>query len=88
VFGEGFYPTRRVCWVRATEQVATRAFDAQHRNAKPDGAGYLPTDGVVIRASLENDDAEDFLAGASSDPLSAVLAKAKADSVGEQSPGE
>ena len=78
MFGEGFYPSRRICWVRATEQVATRAFDAQHKNAKPDGAGYLPTDGVVIRALLENDEAEDFLA-TPDDPLSAVLAQAKTD---------
>lgn len=64
VFGEGFYPIRRICWVRAAEQVATRKFDAIHRDAKPDSAGYLPTDGVVIRASLENERPDDdFLSG-------------------------
>lgn len=31
--------------------VATRRFQKKHEEAKPDGAGYLPTDGSLVWVS-------------------------------------
>lgn len=52
--GEGFYPQRHVCWATAAREVATRAWHTKHENAKPDRAGFLPTDGTTIWVSPEN----------------------------------
>ncbi|HET8614293.1 MAG TPA: hypothetical protein VFL94_02125, partial [Actinomycetales bacterium] len=37
-----WYPQRNVCWATAARNVAQRRFEALHKDAKPDEAGYLP----------------------------------------------
>jgi hypothetical protein len=59
VFGDGFYPQRRICWITAAEQVAQRRFRELHEKTKPDEAGYLPTDGVAIYADVEDTNPDD-----------------------------
>lgn len=57
--GRGFYPQRDVCYVTAARERTQRQFSRLHEKAKPDPAGYLPTDGVHIRASLYDESPED-----------------------------
>jgi hypothetical protein len=61
-----WYPQRHVCHATAAQQNASRKFHTMHREAKPDVAGYLPTDGHMVWASdqdLTPDD--DFLSDSS-----------------------
>lgn len=62
LFGEGFHGNRDVCWVTAARQNVDRRFRRLHEKAKPDRAGYLPTDGVRIWAGLtEANPGDNFL---------------------------
>lgn len=51
---EGIFPQRSVCYVDAVREVAQRRFAEKHKDAPPDDAGLLPTDGVTIWASLQD----------------------------------
>lgn len=51
---QAWYPQNNVCWSTAARMVATRRFQNKHEKAKPDGAGYLPTDGSVIWVSSQD----------------------------------
>lgn len=46
-----WYPQRATCWSTATRTVVERRWHEKHENAKPDVAGYLPTDGVTVWVS-------------------------------------
>lgn len=50
----GWYPQRSVCYSSAAAEVANRKWHKKNENAKPDPAGYLPTDGTVVWASAED----------------------------------
>lgn len=43
-----WFPQRHICWSTAARTVATRRFHTKHEKAKPDEAGYLATDGVLV----------------------------------------
>lgn len=61
--GSGVYPQLDYCWITAAVDKSTRRFHKLHAKAEPDAAGYLPTDGALISASLTNDSPDDdFLA--------------------------
>lgn len=48
------YPQLHVCWATAAQMVASRRFHNLHEKAKPDSAGYLPTDGALVWVSDED----------------------------------
>jgi hypothetical protein len=52
--GEGFYPQLSTCWVDATRENVTRQWRKKHEKARPDAAGYLPTDGRTPWVSTED----------------------------------
>lgn len=90
LLGQGFYPARDICWVTAARQAASRRFDRMHEKAEPDLLGYLPTDGVFIRAALVDEDPDDdFLNDATSD-MSDLVARALAarDAATHTDPGQ
>lgn len=68
--GEGFYPQRYECLVKASEDRTRRIFTKLHEKVAPDSDGFLPTDGVQIHVTLDDlapDD--DFLnEGSRADP--------------------
>lgn len=49
-----FYPQLHTCWASAAVTVSTRRFHKRHDKAKPDKAGYLPTDGRLVWISTED----------------------------------
>lgn len=49
-----WYPQRHICWATAARQVATRRWSALIEQAKPDEAGFLPTDGVQVWVSPDD----------------------------------
>lgn len=50
------WPVRRVCWIAAAQTVAERERSKETEKAKPDEAGYLPTDGESIYLSRTDPD--------------------------------
>lgn len=53
------WPVRRVCWIAAAQSVAERERTEETKNAKPDEAGYLPTDGEQIYLSRTDPEPDD-----------------------------
>lgn len=49
-----WYPQMHVCWASAAQSVASRRWHKKHEDAKPDAAGYLPTDGGFVWVSTED----------------------------------
>ena len=52
--GEGFYPQRYECLVKAAEDRSSRIFKKLHEKDVPDADGFLPTDGIRIHVSLDD----------------------------------
>lgn len=46
-----WYPQRSTCWASAAQEVVLRKLHDKHEKSTPDGAGYLPTDGVSVWVS-------------------------------------
>lgn len=49
-----YYPQRSVCYTMAAQEVIERRWRERHEDAKPDPAGYLPTDGAWVWPALED----------------------------------
>ena len=52
-----------VCWATAAQSVATRIWHKRHENAKPDDAGFLPTDGALVWISTDDLSPDDDFLG-------------------------
>lgn len=60
--GQGFYPQRSTCYVTVARDAADRRWRERHKDAEPDEAGVLPTDGTYVWASpLDLSPDDDFL---------------------------
>lgn len=72
IHGGGYYPQVHTCYVSAARDMVSRRWHQRHEKAKPDDAGYLPTDGRTVWASLEDFDPDDtqlaFLGESVADP--------------------
>ena len=49
-----WYPQRHICWKTAAAEVAMRRWERVNEDAKPDAAGYLPTDGTKLWVASED----------------------------------
>jgi hypothetical protein len=53
------WPVTRICWIAAIQAAAERRRTKETENAKPDDAGFLPTDGELIYLSRTDPDPDD-----------------------------
>lgn len=49
-----FYPQLHRCNATAATQASNRLWQKRHKDAKPDAAGYLPTDGTAVWVSEQD----------------------------------